>query len=387
MRALQDIKVLDVTHVLAGPFATYQLGLLGADVLKIEPTDAPDCARGRGPDDGANAKGLGLNYQVQGAEKRALAVDLSNPRGRDILLSLVRNADILVENYATGAMDKLGLGPAALRGVNPGLVYCSLTGYGDTGPDAATGAYDNVIQAASGIIAQSGGHKPGVSFVDYATGYCAAFSIAAALVQRDRTGQGCHISVSMLEVAMQMMAPEAAAALHPMTAARGGEAGIVAYDTAEGQLMPGIFQPHQYRRLAALLDRLGVPVPGLDTIADWPDVWAISDKTRARLAQAFAARTAGEWVALLRTEGLPAERIATLAEAVKNPQLAARDYFRANPGDPMATLPLTAFRMDTGGPDLTRAPPRHGEHTDDVLRGLGMDDEQIATLRAAGVVA
>ena len=215
MSALDKITVLDVTHVLAGPFCTYQLALLGADVLKIEAPDAPDCARGRGPDAAANAAGLGLNYQTQGGNKRALALDLDDEAGRDIFRSLVRKADVIVENYAAGGMARRGLGFDALSKINPALIYCSLTGYGDTGPEAETGAYDNVIQAASGTIAQCGGIKPGVSFVDYSAGYAAAFAVTSALVQRARTGKGCHISVSMLEVAMQLMSPEAAAAQHP----------------------------------------------------------------------------------------------------------------------------------------------------------------------------
>jgi crotonobetainyl-CoA:carnitine CoA-transferase CaiB-like acyl-CoA transferase len=169
--ALQNIRVLDLTHVLAGPFCTYQMALLGADVIKIEDTVNPDCARGRGPDSAENALGLGLNYQVQGANKKSLALNLRDAKGADLLRELVRGADVLVENYTTGALTRLGLGYADLAVENPGLIYCSITGYGDYGPQAEHGAYDNVIQATSGTIAQCGGIKPGISFVDYATGY------------------------------------------------------------------------------------------------------------------------------------------------------------------------------------------------------------------------
>ena len=187
--ALRGLKVLDLTHVLAGPFCSYQLALLGADVLKIEPPTQPDCARGRGPDTAQNNEGMGLTYQVQAGNKRALALDLQTKQGRDIFKTLVKTADILIENYTTGSLEKLGIGYSELRSINPKLIYCSITGYGDTGPHACTPAYDNVIQAASGIIAQSGGHKPGVSFVDYTTGYSAAFSILARFSAIAHNGQ------------------------------------------------------------------------------------------------------------------------------------------------------------------------------------------------------
>lgn len=385
--ALENIRVLDVTHVLAGPFCTYQMALLGADVIKVESPDAPDCARGRGPDEAANAQGLGLNYQVQGGNKRALTLDLSQPQGRDILLELVRDADVFVENYTTGALERLGLGYEDLARVNPALIHCSVTGYGDTGPYAARGAYDNVIQAGSGAIGQCGGVKPGVSYVDYATGYSAAFAVTSALVQRARTGRGCHISVSMLEVAMQMMAPEAAAAQHPDQVARGKEAGIASYDTADGRLMLGAFRPAQYRRLAALLRQVGEPVAELEDVHDWSDVWALGEGVKARLAAIFRGKDSEAWLELLRAADLPAEPVVPLTQAVQHDQLKARDYFRANPEDARATLPLTAFRMSEGGPDLTAAPPRHGQHSDAILADMGLSAAQIETLRQQGVIS
>lgn len=384
--ALDEITVLDVTHVLAGPFCTYQMALLGADVLKIEPPNAPDCARGRGPDGDANAEGLGLNYQTQGGNKRALALDLDNEEGRDVLRALVSKADVLVENYATGGMARLGLGYAELSKINPALIYCSLSGYGDTGPEAETGAYDNVIQAASGTIAQCGGIKPGVSFVDYSTGYAAAFAVVSALVQRARNGNGCHISVSMLEVAMQMMSPEAAAVQHPANTRRAKEAGIQIYETSDGELALGAFRPNQYRKLAAVMGTLGHALPGLQEIHSWEDVWNISDQIKVRIAEIFSGRSNADWLRDLRAADLPAEPVKTLAEAVANPQLQARGYFQPNPAGTLETLPVTAFRMSEGGPALSIAPPKHGEHSVDVLREVGLDENQINALLVKGVI-
>lgn len=384
--ALNGIKVIDLTHVLAGPFCTYQLALLGADVLKVEAPSKPDCARGRGPDDRANAQGLGLNYQVQGGNKRALALDLSKPEGRDILLSLVRSADVFVENYSTGSLAKMGLGHETLCALNPKLIHCSITGFGDTGPKAKDGAYDNVIQAASGTIEQCGGVKPGVSFIDYSTGYSAAFAISAAMLQRTNTGKGCHISVSMLEVAMQMMAPEAAAAQHPIKASRPKEPGISAYDTADGRIMLGAFQPAQYCKFAQVLFEQGTPFSELETIEDWPDVWALGEDVKTRLIAAMKMRKSAEWITLLSAADLPIEPIQTLAQAVECPQLAARGYFTTNPNDPAATLPLSAFQMSEGGPQLTKAPPRHGEHSKEVLQDLGLEAHRIDQLIQSGIV-
>lgn len=382
MGALTGVTVLDITHVLSGPFCTYQLALLGADVLKIEDPRDPDCSRGRGPDADANAEGLGLNFQVQGGNKRAIALNLQDDAGRNILRRLASTADVLVENFSTGALTRLGLAYDDLSEINPCLIYCSITGYGDTGPEASTGAYDNVIQAASGTIAQCGGVKAGVSFIDYATGYAAAFAVTSALVQRGNTGKGCHISVSMLEVAMQMMSPEVAAVQHPRTTHREKEAGIQAYDTADGSLMLGVFKPKQYRKLSRLLS-----VPELSETDTWEDVWAIPAAVKEKMAETFRSRPTREWISLLRAADLPAEPVRTLTEAVTSPQLAARGYFQKNPGGTPETLPLTAFRMSDGGPELHASPPRQGQDTGDVLGALGFDAPSIADLVARGVIS
>lgn len=384
-RALENLKVLDVTHVLAGPFCSYQLALFGADVIKIESPNSPDCARGRGPDDSLNALGLGLNYQVQGANKRALAINLKDPQGHKVFLELVRNADVLVENFTTGAIDRLGLSYSTLSKVNPGLVYCSLTGYGSTGPKAQTGGYDNVIQAASGTITQCGGNKPNVSFIDYATGYSAAFAVLAALRQRDKTGRGTHISVSMLEVAMTLMAPEVAAEQSPVCANRSQEAGIASYETTDGTLMIGAFRPEQYRKLGTLLSSLGHDLPELAGISNWNDVWAVSDGLRERLSAVFCTETADTWVSRLHEVDLPAEKVVTLTHAVQSEQLSARDYFVTPPGMDVP-LPKGGIRMAEGGPEIRRPPPKLGEHSDEILQEAGLDTEAIASLRASGVI-
>ena len=385
--AYDSLTVLDLTHVLAGPFCSYQFALLGADVIKIEPPDAPDCARGRGPDEGGNAEGLGLTYQVQGANKRALSLDLAQPRGQEVLRRLAVRADVLVENFTTGSLDALGVGPDDLRRDAPRLIYCSITGYGATGPRRRTGAYDNVIQAASGIIAQSGGHKPGLSFVDYATGYAAAFAISAALARRERTNEGAAISVSMLETALSMMAPEIAAADHVPAGPKRREAGILSYDTAEGTLVPGVFTPAQYRKLGRCLKMAGHPVSLLSECMDWPDVWRHSTELERSLHAVFLTRTAEEWVASLRDCDLPAEKVMTLSEAIASTQIDARSYFAPHPERPGLRLPLGPSRYSAGGPSIHRAPPLHGEHSDEILSEHGLSPAEISALREEGVIS
>lgn len=377
-----NIKILDLTHVLAGPFATYQFALLGAEVIKIEDPSSPDCARGRGPDAALNADLRGLNYQIQAANKKAITLDLKSASGQQILKQLVEDADILVENYRTGALSSLGLGYDDLKRVNPKLIYCSLTGFGNSGPRAEVNAYDNVIQASSGIIEQSGGHKPGVSFVDYAAGYNAAFAISSALHQRAVNGRGTHISCSMLEVAMNLMAPEAAAVQHPVKASRDKEAGISAYDTKDGILMMGAFTHQQNRRMWECLMEQGYSISdALYAPTNWESLWVASRDIKTVLSELLLDKTAHEWQDIFHGAGLPAERQRTLDEAVTDPQLSG--YFEQVGG---VSLPKAAFHFEEGA-KITTAPPGFSEHTDEILAGLGISASEIEQLRKDGVIA
>jgi crotonobetainyl-CoA:carnitine CoA-transferase CaiB-like acyl-CoA transferase len=383
-RALAGVRVIDLTHVLAGPYASYLLALLGADVVKLEAPGRLDPARGRGPDDALNAAGRGLTYQVQGAGKRSVLLDLAAPEGRAAFLRLVAGADVLVENFTPGTLDRLGIGWEVLEAANPRLILCAISGYGDAGPKVGFGAYDNTIQAAAGVVAQTEGVKPGLSFVDYGAGAMAALATVAALRARDRTGRGQRISVSMLETALAFMAPEAAAALHAPGVVRAKEPGLRMYATAEGTLMPGVFTPAQHRALGAVLEAAGRPVAGLCAVADWDDLWARAEELAEGLAAAFASTGAEAWVALLRAADLPAERVATLAEAVADAQVAARGFFAA-PGAGEPLLPLAPFAMAGAPLRHGRRAPGAGEHTAEVLAEAGLGPEEIAHLVACGV--
>ena len=390
-RPFDGIRVLDLTHVIAGPFATHQLAMLGADVIKIEAPDRPDPARHRGVDPVRNAALRGLTFQVQGSGKRAITLDLSHAAGRETLLRLARRADVLVENYRTGALDELGLGPEVLDAANPRLIQCSLTGFGATGARAGRRAYDNVIQATAGVVAQSGGRKPGLSFVDFATGFAAGFAIAAALHQRQRDGRGQRIDCAMLDTTLMMMGTELVGELHgPDAVPVPSEAGLRPYATADGDLMLGAFTPEQNGRLWRGLKAEGFAHPEFEALADFPALWAATDAMRVGLAAIFPTRSAEAWVAWLHDNGVPGERVRTLGEAAADPELGARGLMqRPEPGpgeDEAPLLPVAPFRFAHHGPALGRRAPGFGEHTEEVLLEFGFTAGEIEALRHGGVI-
>ena len=210
MRPYEGIKIIDITHVLAGPFAAYQLALLGADVIKIEhPTDY-DQSRDSGGDRALNKQLMGTGYLTQASNKRAITLNLKHEKGREILKKLVKDADVLVENFRSGAFRALGLGWDDLRPLNPRLIYCSMTAFVQEGPRGVQTAYDQLIQATSGMMAMTGTPdvnpiKTGAPVIDYATGTMCAFAISSALFQRERTGRGQYIDSAMLDVSLMLM--------------------------------------------------------------------------------------------------------------------------------------------------------------------------------------
>ncbi len=391
MRPFEGLTVLDLTHVLAGPFCAYQLALLGAETIKIEPPTEPDCVRGRGPDDALNAALMGINFLTQGANKRALTLDLKQEKGREILRRLAVSADVLIENYRSAALAALGLGYDAMAALNPRLVYCSMTGYGQLGDRAGVNAYDNVIQAASGLMARTGTHetgplKTGASIIDYATGLNAAFAIASALFQRTRTGRGQRIDVAMLDTALLLMGPELVAALHGgAKTKRPAEAGLGCYRTKDGLLMLGAFNVRQNRRMWQALGRRDFAA-----LEDWTALWGHADAMRAALEPVLATRSAAEWEAQFHAIGVPAERVRSLEEAAAMPQLGPRGFLHELPeilpDAPPVRVPVAGFTFAQDGPAITAPPPRFGEHSDAILGELGYDGAAIAALRRDGVV-
>src|SRR6478752_10770826 len=265
MQPFEGIRVIDATHVLAGPFAAYQLGVLGADVIKIEDPNDPDQSRGSGTDKALNHKLMGTAFLTQASNKRSVALDLKQERDREILKALVKTADVFVENYRPGAFDALGLGYEALSKINPRLIYASFSAFGQKGPRSEQTAYDHVIQATSGIMAMTGTKdvnpvKFGSPAVDYATGVTGAFALTAALYQRERTGKGQRIDMAMLDVALTLMSTHLTGYLrngvHPKpNGNRHPHATNSAYQAKEGLVMLGASNLRQQRRLWTLLER------------------------------------------------------------------------------------------------------------------------------------
>src|SRR6201990_2236883 len=256
-------RVIDVTQVLAGPFAAYQLAVLGADVIKVDDPNDPDQSRSSGTDQQLNYAQMGTGFLTQASNKRAITLDLKTERGREILKALVKTADVFVENYRPGALEALGLGYEDLAKINPRLIYASFSAFGQHGPRGQQTAYDHVIQATSGIMAMTGTKdvhpvKFGSPAVDFATGMTGAFALSAALFQREKTGKGQRIDMAMLDVAMILMSSHLTGFLrngsHPKPHGnRHPHATNGAFATKSGLVMLGASNLRQQRRLWTVL--------------------------------------------------------------------------------------------------------------------------------------
>jgi len=378
-RPFEGIRVIDVTHVLAGPFAAYQLAVLGADVIKVEHPDDPDQSRSSGTDKELNRRSMGTGFLTQASNKRSIALDLKKEEDREVLKKLVATADVFVENYRPGAFEALGLGYEALAAINPRLIYASFSAFGQKGPRGSQTAYDHVIQATSGIMAMTGTKdvhpvKFGAPVIDYATGMTGAFALSAALLQRERTGLGQRIDMAMLDVAMILMSSHLTGYLrngvHPKPHGnRHPHATNGAFETKEGLVMLGASNLRQQRRLWTVLGR--------------PDMVKRSNDERdadhareiAVLSEIMLTRTADEWEEFLQARHVPAARVRTMREAIADPQLLSRGVIhRHTKADGMEGgfgVPLAAFTFEHGGPQIDSPPPSLGQHNDEILAELG----------------
>lgn len=398
MQPFEDIRVLDLTHVIAGPFCTYQLAVLGADVIKVEPPDEPDMVRWDGPDLEANRKGMGAIFAAQASNKRAITLDLKTREGKEILQKLIATADVLVENYRSGSLDALGLGYEDVQTINSKLIYCSLTGFGQNGCKSGQTAYDNVIQAFSGLMmatgtgsgeGKTGPVRVGPPVLDYGTGAQAAFAIAAALYQRNKTGEGQRIDIAMLDAALMMMSVHVhdyyLTGKSPVPPGNDSLSisGYGCFKTANGLLMVGAWSGKQASRLWRALGEPEVAKKIEKLVPS--EMKQRLEKDKQKLSEIFLTKPACEWEVLLNDAGVPAARVREIAESVVHEQVQSRGVIQSVPGRQTKT-PVAAFQYHHGGPALSSPPPNIGEHTNEVLAELGYSESEIKSLRESHII-
>ena len=396
---LSGIRVLDLTNVLAGPFCAYQLALLGAEVVKVEVPETGDLARVLGSDPTLSQDLMGASFLAQNAGKSSITVNLKSDGGRAVFMRLVETADVLVENFRPGVMERLGLGWATLKAANPRLIYCAISGFGQTGPMRHAPAYDQIVQGFSGLMsitgdAESAPLRVGSPVADSIGGLTAAFAISGALVGRGRTGEGAFIDVSMLEATMTTMGWVVSNYLIcgqqpvPMgndnfTAAPSGT-----FRTGDGLLNIAANKQEQFVALAELLGR--------PELARDPRFAGREDRKTNRAAltveieAGLAEKPAAAWEFLLNKAGVPSGRVLSVPEALALPQIASRglvrDVGRPEGLDRDVSVLRSGFTIDGAEGDPPAPPPRLGQHTNAVLTGLGYSDEDIAALRERGDV-
>jgi len=406
--ALDGIKVLDLSRVLAGPWCTQILADLGADVVKIERPGTGDDTRTWGPPFLKDAAGAdtpqSTYFTACNRNKRSVTVDMAAPEGQALLRKMALQADVVVENFKTGGLKQYGLDPESLRALNPRLVYCSVTGFGHDGPYAERAGYDLMIQAMTGMMsitgrpdAEPGGGplRVGVALTDLFTGCYAATAVLAALRVRDATGEGQHIDMALLDVGMAILANQASAFLNtgqPPQRQGNTHPSLAPYQdfpTRDGAMLLAIGNNGQFARFC---EAAGKP--------DWAaDERFASNSLRVKHREVLIplmetvtrTRSTAEWVALLEDKAVPCGPINDIGQAFEDAQVKARGLAVTLPrdaGDGIAAIAGVAspLRLAATPPVLRRAPPALGQHTDEVLVELGLGREEIQALRRGGVV-
>ena len=395
-RPFEGVKILDFTQVLAGPYASYQLALLGADVIKVERREGEDMRRTPLSREWAE-RGLAPAFQAINGNKRSLTLDLQKPEAIAIVKKLAAQVDVVMENFRPGVMDKLGIGYEALSAINPKLIYCAVSGFGQTGPDRLRPGYDGKMQALSGIMAitghpETGPTRAGFAVCDVLSGATAAFAVSSALYQRDRTGKGQFVDVSMLEATMAFLSGQIAdwsVAGHRQQLS--GNQAVSRKTTAnlfkagDGYILLAVNNEKQYRALMTTLGREGTLSD--PRFADWFARNENEPALRAIIEEALAKRPAREWETILEDAGAPCASIWKIEEVIDHPQVKARGAIQEL-DTPYGRLRFagSGFKLAHGGGKLDRMAPELGADTDAVLGDLGFDAAEIAALRAREIV-
>ncbi|MCL4845517.1 MAG: CoA transferase [Acidobacteria bacterium] len=394
---LKGVRVLDLTNVLSGPFATLHLALLGAEVIKIENPKDGDLARKLGIVPELNEQLMGTSFLAQNANKKSVTLNLKPAEGKEIFKRLVGTADVLVENFRPDVMDRLGLGYATLSPLNPKLVYCAISGFGRTGPDALKPAYDQIIQGLSGVMAVNGDQRlnplrAGFPVCDTVGGLNAAFAVMAALYHRERTGEGQYIDVALLDSIMPLMGWVAANLLI------GGQAPVLmgndnftaapsgTFRTGDGYINIAANKQEQWEALCEVLELVELKT---DPRFEKRDARKKHRQALTPLVEAkLVGRPTAEWVERLNARDVPSGAILSLEDALGQPQVAHRGALEQVPVEGIGTLPLFGLtaHFGKGHGHIEAPPPRLGAHTREVLTEIGVDDEALARLKGAGIV-
>jgi crotonobetainyl-CoA:carnitine CoA-transferase CaiB-like acyl-CoA transferase len=395
-KPLTGIRVLDLTNVLAGPFCCHQLAHMGAEVIKVETAGRGDLARQLGADAELNARGMGVSFLAQNAGKKSVTVNLKHAEGKALLLRLVETADVVVENFRPGVMDRLGVGYEVLKGVRPDLVYCAISGFGQDGPWVKRPAYDQIIQGASGVMsitgdADSAPLRVGYPIADTVGGMTAAFAIAAAL---NASPRGAHLDVSMLESVLATMgwvvsnhliagvAPQAHGNENPTSAPSG------AFEAQGGLLNIAANKDEQWELLARHL--------GLEALLTRSDYATREDRKRNRLALkaelevVLRRRPARDWARELNAIGVPAGAVLTVTEVLETPQIADRGFLKHYEDVPGVGRDIdvvtTGVKLDGAAVSLDDPPPELGQDNAAIWGELGLGPDEIARLRKEGAI-
>jgi crotonobetainyl-CoA:carnitine CoA-transferase CaiB-like acyl-CoA transferase len=395
-RPFSNVRILDFTQVLAGPYGSYQLALLGADVIKIERREGEDMRRTPLSREWAE-RGMAPSWLAINGNKRSLTLDLRKPAAQEIVRRLAAKSDVVMENFRAGVMDRLGLGYKALSEINPRLIYCAISGFGQTGPLAGEAGYDGKIQAMSGIMAitghpEMGPTRAGFAVCDVLSGMTAAFAVSSALYQRTHTGTGQMIDVSMLEASLAFLSTQVAdftVAGHRQE--QFGNQAISRKVTAnlfrakDSFLLLAVNNDAQYEKLMRALGREDVLTDA--RFADWFLRKENEAALRAIIEDALVAADAKAWEEKLNAAGAPCASIWRIEDIIDHPQIVARGAMQtAETAYGPLRLMGSGFQLAHGGGKLDHAPPSLGAHTDEVLREAGYSGDEVEALRADGVI-